>query len=331
MIKGKSVDILSIGAYTPEKRLTNPDLEKMVNTSDEWIVTRTGIKERRIADPDMAVSDMGYRAGELAIKRAGIDPSEIQMVIACTATPDMLFPATSCLIQAKLGLPECICFDVEAGCSGFVYGLSIASQFIKAGTMDTILVVGGDALSRITNWEDRNTCVLFGDGAGAVVLRAGTGDGGILGFELSSNGHFAEVLQMQVGGSKMPATVENIQKNLHKIQMEGREVFKQAVTRMSDSTNKLLSKLNLSINDIDAYIPHQANIRIIEAVSKRLGVPTEKVITNVDRYGNTSCASIPIAWNEAFELGKLKKGDLLLFTAVGAGLTWGSLIARWDS
>ena len=331
MLKGRAVDVLSVGAFAPEKRLTNSELEKMVDTSDEWIVTRTGIKERRIAEPEIAVSDMAFKASEIAIKRAGIDPSEIQMVVACTATPDMLFPATACLIQSKLGLQECICFDIEAGCSGFVYGLSIASQFITAGTLDTVLVVGGDTLSRITNWEDRNTCVLFGDGAGAVVLKAGIEGNGILGFNLSANGSFADVLHMPAGGSKRPSTADTVQKKLNTIHMEGREVFKQAVIKMSESTNKLLSDLNISIEEIDLYIPHQANIRIIEAVSKRLGIPTEKVFTNVERYGNTSCASIPIAWNEAFESGKLKKGDLMLLTAVGAGLTWGSLVARWNS
>jgi len=331
MLKGRAVEVLSVGAYIPDKRLTNFDLEKMVETSDEWIITRTGIKERRIAEPDMAVSDMGVEASKLAIERAGIDPASIQMVVACTATPDMLFPATACLIQAKLGLPEIPGFDVEAGCSGFLYGLSIASQFIASGTMDTILVVGGDTISRIVNWEDRNTCVLFGDGAGAVILKAGKEGVGILGFNICANGNFADILCMPAGGSKIPVTVEAVQQKLTTIQMEGKEVFKQAVTKMADSAEKLMTELNLKIDDIDVFVPHQANIRIIDSVSKKLGIKPEKTLTNVDYYGNTSCASIPIAWNEAFESGKLKKGDLMLLTAVGAGLTWGSMVLKWNS
>ncbi len=329
MFNGRSVSVASIGAYAPEKRLTNFDLEKIVNTSDEWITSRSGIKERRVAEPDCASSDLMAKAARVALERSGVESSSIQMVIACTATPDMLFPPTACLVQQKLGLPEAVCFDLEAGCSGFLYGVSVASQFVATGSMNNILVVGGDVLTRIVNWEDRNTCVLFGDGAGAAVITPGKGESGIMGFNLNADGNLWRTLFMPAGGSKIPASEESVKNKLHTVSMEGKEVFRHAVTKMSESASALMSRLGITVDDISHYIPHQANVRIIESVAKRLGVPEEKVVLNLDRYGNTSCGSIPLAWNEAFETGRLKKGDILLFTAAGAGLTWGSMILRW--
>lgn len=329
MFKCRPVGIASIGAYTPEKRLTNSDLEKIVDTSDEWITTRTGIKERRIAPEGIASSDLAVEAAKKAIERAGIDPDSIQMVVASTATPDMLFPPTACFVQQKLGLKNVAAFDLEAGCTGFMYAISVASRFVETGDADTVLVVCAEVLSRILNWEDRNTCVLFGDGAGAVILRPASKDRGIVDFHLSADGNYTQALELPAGGSLNPATEETVQKKLHYVHMDGREVFRQAVTRMSESALKIIERSGISVSDIDHYIPHQANIRIIESVSKRLGIPTEKVITNLQYYGNTSSASIPIAINEAYEAGNIKDGDLMLLTAVGAGLTWGSMLLRW--
>lgn len=328
MFKGIAAEIAGIGAYVPEKILSNADLEKIVDTSDEWITTRTGIKERRIAPEGVATSDMMAKAAEIAVKMAGIDVSEIQLVIGCTATPDMDFPSSACLVQKKLGIKNAGAFDLEAGCSGFLYGLSIASQFIATGSMDTILVLGGETLSRIQNWEDRATCVLFGDGAGAAVVRAGKEGGGVLNFHLSADGSFGDALKLPAGGSAMPPTEKTVREKLQTVHMDGREVFRQAVTKMTESAQKALEELNMSVDQIDYFIPHQANIRIIESVGKKLGIPEEKTIVNLQKYGNTSCASLPIALYEAVKDGRVKKGDTILMTAIGAGLAWGAIVMR---
>ncbi len=329
MFKGRSVEIAGIGAYVPEKILSNADLEKIVDTSDEWITTRTGIKERRIAAEGETTSSMMAKAADLAIKQAGISPSDIELIIGCTATPDMAFPSSACLVQKQLSIPNAGAFDLESGCSGFLYGLSIASQFIASNAMDTVLVLGGETLSRIQNWSDRSTCVLFGDGAGAAVLKPGKSGGGILNFHLDSDGTYGGALCLPAGGSAMPASKETVEKNLHTVHMDGREIFRQAVTKMTESALISLGELGMSPNDIDYYIPHQANIRIIDSVAKKLGIPKEKTIVNLQKYGNTSCASLPIALYEADKEGKIKPGDTLLMTVVGAGLSWGTMILKW--
>lgn len=329
MFNGRTAEVAGIGAYVPERVLTNADLEKIVDTNDEWITTRTGIKERHIAPDGVATSAMMAKASEIAIKQAGIELSDIQMVIGCTATPDMAFPSVACLVQQKLGMKNVPGFDIEAGCSGFVYGLSIASQFIASGAVDTILVLGGDTLSRIQNWTDRSTCVLFGDSAGAVVLRPGRPGHGIINFKIVADGSFADSLYMPAGGSLMPASEKTVKEILHSVHMDGREVFRQAVTKMPEAALTALGELGLSVADVDHYIPHQANIRIIDAAAKKLGIPHEKVIINVDRYGNTSCGSLPLALYESVMSGRIKDGDLVLLTAVGSGLTWGALLLRW--
>lgn len=329
MFKGIPAEIAGIGIFIPEKILSNADLEKIVDTSDEWITTRTGIKERRIAPDDMATSDMMKRAADIAIERSGINPDDIQLVIGCTATPDMPFPSTACLVQHKLGLQNAAAFDLQAGCSGFLYGLTIASQFIASGAVKAVLVLGGETLSRIQNWEDRSTCVLFGDGAGAAVIAPAKEGSGILNFSISADGAFADALKVPAGGSLMPATEETVKNHMHAVHMDGRDVFRQAVTKMPEAALKALEELGMTVEDIDHFIPHQANIRIIESVGKRLGIPEEKTIVNLQKYGNTSCASLPIALCEAVESGRIKKGDTILLTAIGAGLAWGSIILKW--
>ncbi len=329
MFKGRAVEIAGIGAYAPEKVLSNFDLEKIVETNDEWITTRTGIKERRIASKDMTTSDMMTKAAEIAIKKANIDISQIQLIIGCTVTPDMMFPSSAVLVGKNLGIKHAGAFDIEAACSGFLYGLSIGSQFIASGTMDTILVVAGEKLSSIVNWEDRSTCVLFGDGAGAAVLRPGKEGHGILNFHMEADGNFGEALKMPAGGSAMPASEKTVAEKLHSVKMDGREVFRQAVTKMPESALISINEIGMKIEDIDWFIPHQANIRIIDSAAKKLGIPKEKTIVNLQKYGNTSSASLPLALNEAIEDGTIKDGDTILLTAIGGGLAWGSMILKW--
>jgi 3-oxoacyl-[acyl-carrier-protein] synthase III len=327
---GITVSITGTGSYLPSKVLTNADLEKMVDTTDEWISQRTGIKERHIAHSDEATSDMSAEAAKRALASAGVDASEVEMIIVATITPDMVFPNTACLVQEKIGAKKAFCFDLEAACSGFLYGLEIARQFISSGTIKTALVIGAEKLSCITDWEDRNTCVLFGDGAGAAVVQAGGHGRGLMASSMGSDGRLAHLLNMPGGGSRHPASVETVQKRLHYLKMEGREVFKHAVRCMCDAGQTVLKRCNLTPADIKYVIPHQANMRIIEAISDRIGVPLERFRINMDKVGNTSAASIPLALDEAVRGGLIKKGDVLLFVAFGGGFTWGAMALEWE-
>lgn len=321
--------IAGMGTYVPEQVLTNFQLEEMVDTSDEWIRSRSGIRERRIAFPHQATSDLAAAAGERALEDAGISPEEVDLIIVATNTPDMFFPATACLVQEKIGARNAGSFDLAAGCTGFIYALAAGSQFVSAGSCRAVLVIGAENLSKITNWEDRNTCVLFGDGAGAVVLRPTGDDKCILSFKLWADGTRAHHLHMPAGGSRRPATRETVDKKLHYIHMNGREVFKFAVRIMGGAAEEVLARAGLKKSDLDFFIPHQANIRIIEAAARRLGLPMEKVLVNVDRYGNTSTASIPLALEEAVRSGRIKKGDHVVMVGFGAGLTWGAILIKW--
>ncbi|MCE2400325.1 ketoacyl-ACP synthase III [Candidatus Poribacteria bacterium] len=322
--------IIGTGSYLPETVLTNSDLEKMVDTSDEWILQRTGIAERRIAEDDIATSDLSVQAARLAIKKAQIDPLEIEMILVATVTPDTFFPSTACYVQKGIGAKNAAAMDISAACAGFLYGLDLANGLIVSGQYDTILVVGGEVFNNIVDWNDRNTCVLFGDGAGAAVVQATEESKGILASYIGSDGDYADIdlLGIPAGGSRMPVTSEAIDQKLDKIQMNGREVFKLGVRLMPEAAQRALSKANLSVEDIDLLIPHQANLRIIEAVGDRLGVPREKVYINVDKYGNTSAATVIIALDEAIQDGRAKPGDLILLVTFGAGLTWGSTLLR---
>lgn len=325
----RSVHIVGTGSYVPDRVLTNADLEKMVDTTDEWIVTRTGIKERRIAPDYMCTSDMGAEAARRAMEQAGAREDEIDLIICATITPDMPFPSTACLIQQKLGAKRAAAFDVEAACSGFLYGLEIGQQFITSGTYNTVLVVGAEKLSTIVDWQDRQTCVLFGDGAGAAVLRSRGEDHGILTTCMGADGSQADILLMPAGGAKYPASKESVSAGMHHLKMAGKEVFKQAVIAMQTAAEEALRKCNLTIDDIKCVIPHQANVRILEALTARLGVPMEKVYVNLHRYGNVSAASVAIALDEAAREGRFQHGDLILLVVFGSGLTWASCVIQW--
>jgi 3-oxoacyl-[acyl-carrier-protein] synthase-3 len=322
--------IAGTGAYLPETVLTNFDLEKMVDTSDEWIRQRTGIAERRIADDDVATSDLSVHASRLAIKNAHIDPIDIEMILVATVTPDTVFPSTACYVQQGIGAKNASAMDISAACAGFLYGLDLANGLIISGQYNTILVVGGEVFNNIVDWKDRNTCVLFGDGAGAAIVQATEEPKGIIASYIGSDGDYADInlLGIPAGGSRMPVTLDALDNNLNKIQMNGREVFKLGVRLMPEAAQRVLRKAEISIDDIDLLIPHQANLRIIEAVGDRLGVPREKVYVNVDKYGNTSAATVIIALDEAIRQGRAKPGDLVLLVTFGAGLTWGSTLLR---
>jgi 3-oxoacyl-[acyl-carrier-protein] synthase III len=324
----KRVGILGVGKYLPEKVLTNADLEKMVETSDEWITTRTGIKERHIAAKDEATSDLAVNAAKQALKAAGLKAAELDLIIVGTVTPDMPFPSTATIVQAKLGAKNAFCFDISAACAGFIYAMTIAQQFIARGTCNNALVIGAETLSRITDWEDRNTCVLFGDGAGAAVLGESKGQG-ILSAYLGSDGTKTDLLKMPGGGSRNPATAQTVKDRLHYIKMEGSELFKIAVTSMADAALMALKKAGLKCADVNWIIPHQANLRIINAVAKRLGFINAQVYLNIEKYGNMSSACVAIALCEVAEAGMIKKGDIVLLDAFGGGLVWGALIIKW--
>ena len=329
MPKYKSVGIVGTGFYVPEKVLTNFDLGKMVDTTDEWIRTRTGIRERRIAADDQATSDLAVEAGRKALKDANVEPGEVDSIIVATLSPDMPFPPTACLVQHKLGIKNACAFDIEAACSGFIYALSVAESLIKVGNHKITLLIGSEVFSRIVDWNNRNTCVLMGDGAGAVVLREVENGKGILSTHLDADGSGADLLKQPAGGSRLPASYETVKQGLHYFKMEGNEVFKLAVKIMSESAITALKKAALSKKDMDWLIPHQANSRIIQSIAKRLSLPTEKVIVNLDKYGNTTAASIPIALDEAVKEGKIKEGHIVVLTAFGSGLTWGASVIRW--
>lgn len=323
-----SVRIVGTGLSIPEKILSNADLEKIVDTSDEWIRTRTGIIERRIAAPDIATSDMAHEASLRALQAASVDPDDIDAIIVATVTSDYLFPSTACLIQSSLGATKAFAFDLSAGCTGFMYALKVGKAMIDAGDAETILVVGAETLSRIMDYEDRTTCILFGDGAGAVVM-ARSEIPGILSISLGSDGDAWQLLYMPGGGSRIPATEESVKARHHYLKMEGSDVFKEAVKAMEAASIEAIRKADITNGEIDLFISHQANYRIMEAVRKRLDIPPEKVFMNVDRYGNTSSASVPIALDEAVKSGKIHQGDIILFSAFGAGFTWGSAVVRW--
>lgn len=323
------VGILGVGKYTPEQRLTNKELEQMVETNDEWIVTRTGIKERRIADPSEATSDLAFKASEEALRNAGISADDIDLIIVATITPDMAFPSTACILQEKLGAKKAAAFDLAAACSGFIYALANAQNFIATGIYKNALVIGAECLSRITDYTDRNTCILFGDGAGAVVIGA-VGEGrGFQSFVLGSDGSGGDMLKVSGGGSRHPVSMETIENKLHYISMAGSEVFKFAVRIMGSAAEEALQKAGLNKKDIDLLVPHQANIRIIQSAIQRLDLSEDKCVINLDRYGNVSAGSIPIALAEAAETNRIKKGDTVVLVGFGGGLTWGAAVLIW--
>ncbi len=321
--------IIGTGSAVPEKLLTNNELEKMVETSDEWITTRTGIKTRHIAAGDEYTSTLATRAAENALAMAGVTPEELDMIVVATVTPDFPFPATSCLVQNNLKASKAAAFDISAACSGFLYGLTLVDQCIKTGTARKALVVGAEVLSRIVDWSDRNTCCLFGDGAGAVVVEASTGETGILSSHIHSDGSYWELLHQPGCGSRNPCSQRTLDEQLVYITMQGNEVFKLAVRAMEDVAQEALAANGLTAADIDLFISHQANRRIIDAIGKRLGLAEEQVFVNLERYGNTSSASIPIALDEVNRTGRIKQGDIVLFDAFGGGLTWGATLLRW--
>ena len=322
------VRIIGTGLSIPEKILSNADLEKIVDTSDEWIRTRTGIAERRIADSDTASSDMAYDASLKALKACSVYPEDIDAIIVATVTSDYPFPSTACLIQSRLGAKRAFAFDVSAGCTGFIYALKVGKAMIDAGDAETILLVGAETLSRVVDYEDRATCILFGDGAGAVVLKE-SDIPGILSVSLGSDGNAWQLLYMPGGGSRIPASEESVKARHHYLKMEGSEVFKEAVKAMESASIEAIRRADITPDEIDLFISHQANYRIMEAVRRRLDIPPEKVFMNVDRYGNTSSASVPIALDEAVRSGKIHRGDIILFSAFGAGFTWGSAVVKW--
>jgi 3-oxoacyl-[acyl-carrier-protein] synthase III len=326
---GRSCSIAGVGSYVPEKILTNAELEKMVETSDEWITTRTGIKQRRIAAAAEFTSDMAAKAAQRAMKMAGVTAAQIDLIIVATVTPDMPFPSTACFVQHKIGAKHAAAFDLEAACSGFIYGLEIGQQFIMSRTYDTVLVIGAEKLSAITDWKDRNTCVLFGDGAGAAVLQNRENSHGLLTALMGADGNKADLLFMPGGGSRCPATKHSVDARQHFLRMEGKETFKNAVQAMCSATQEVLRRCEVNISQIKCVIPHQANRRIIDAVGERIGAKPEQMFINVDRYGNTSAASVAIALDEAVAAGKIRRGDLILLVVFGAGLTWGAAVIEW--
>ncbi len=327
--KGRSCSIASVGSYVPARELTNQDLEKIVDTTDEWITTRTGIKARRIAADNEFTSDMASKAALRAMEKGGVKAEEIDLIIVATITPDMPFPSTACFVQAKIGAKKAAAFDIEAACSGFIFALEIGQQFIMSRTYETVLVVGAEKLSSIINWKDRNTCVLFGDGAGAAILRHRPAAHGLLTACMGSDGTKAELLSMPGGGSRCPATLDSISKGSHYLRMDGKETFKNAVNAMCTAATEALRRCELDISQIKCVIPHQANLRIIDAVGERLGVRPEQVFVNLTRYGNTSAASVAIALDEAVEEKRIQQGDLVLLVVFGAGLTWGAAVIEW--
>lgn len=323
--------IRSVGRYLPERRLTNQDLEKMVDTSDEWIITRTGIRERRILDPGLGNSFMAVRAARECLERAGVGAEEVDVIIVGTVTPDMFFPSTACLVQKELGAKNAWGFDLSAGCSGFIFSLCTGAQMIESGRYRKVLVIGSDVMSSIMDYTDRNTCVLFGDAAGAVLLEPCAAPGyGILDFIQHINGAGGTHLHMKAGGSLRPASLETVQKKEHYVYQEGKQVFKHAVLEMANVSGGILEKNGLSGEDVALFVPHQANLRIIEASANRMGIDMSKVIVNIDRYANTTAGTIPVCLYDALvEQKRVKKGDYLVMAAFGAGFTWGSVLLRW--
>ena len=325
------VKIDEIAMAVPEKILTNKDLEKIVDTSDEWIRTRTGMVERHISDDDTAASDIAFEACEKLFRKSSLRPRDIDLIIVGTVTPDHRFPSTACILQSKLGIPHCPAFDISAGCTGFIYTLTIAKQFIENGMANNALIVGVELLTKITNWTDRGTCVLFGDGAGAAILtRTHRGEiSEVIDTYISSDGRYGDLLIQQGGGSRNPASHDTVDQNMHTVYMEGNKIFKIAVKSMGEAAVRILERNGFTGEDVDWLIPHQANLRIIDATAKRIHLLPQKVIINIEKYGNTSAASIPLAFAEAVEDGRIRRGDLIVLDAFGAGLTWGSVLLRY--
>ncbi|MGB8957077.1 MAG: beta-ketoacyl-ACP synthase III [Tumebacillaceae bacterium] len=324
-----AVGILGTGSGIPQKVLTNDELSRMVDTNDEWIRTRTGIRERRIAEDHIASSDLAVEAAERAMVKAGITAEQVDLIICATVTPDHPFPSTACMVQNRIGAKKAAAFDLSAGCTGFIYGLSVAVPMLQSGTYKHAIVIGVETLSRITDYTDRSTCVLFGDGAGAVVLGPVEEGRGFLSFEMGADGSGGNLLMMEAGGSRNPATQETVLARKHSISMAGNEVFKFAVRTLGACSEAALKKAGLTKEDVDFLVPHQANIRIIEYATERLNLSPDKVIINVERYGNMSSASVPVALDEALALGKIKEGDTVVLVAFGAGLTWGATVLKW--
>ncbi len=325
----RTASIIGTGSYVPDKILTNAELEKLVETSDEWIRSRTGIRERRIAGLEQPTSDLAANAARAAMDNAGITAGEIDLIICATVTPDMFFPSTACFVQTKIGAVNAACFDISAACSGFLFGIETARQFIASGTHKTVLVIGADKLSSIVDWTDRNTCVLFGDGAGAAVLQHREGSRGILSTRMGSNGRLADILYIPGGGSACPVTAENAAEKPATIRMNGRETYKHAVTAMVSASEQVLADAGISANEVTCFIPHQANLRIIEAIGSRLDVSMDRFHINLDRYGNTSAAAVAIALDEAAREGRFQRGDKILMVVFGGGLTWASCVVEW--
>ena len=327
--KGRTCSISGVGSYVPDRVVTNADLEKLVDTSDEWIVSRTGIKERRVAATHQFTSDLAARAAVRAMKKAGVKPEQIDLIIVATITPDMPFPSTAALVQQKINAYRAAAFDIEAACSGFIYALEIGQQFIMSRTYDTVLVIGAEKLSSIVDWTDRNTCVLFGDGAGAAILQNRPNAHGLLTACIGADGQKADLLSMPGGGSRCPASAESVAAGLHFLRMDGKETFKNAVQAMNTAAQESLRRCEIDISQIKCVIPHQANRRIIDAVAERIGAKPEQVYVNLDRYGNTSAASVAIALDEVVESKRIQRGDLILMVVFGAGMTWGAAVIEW--
>ncbi|MBX3731429.1 MAG: ketoacyl-ACP synthase III [Verrucomicrobiae bacterium] len=325
----RTVSITGMGSYVPERVLTNAELARMVDTTDEWITTRTGIRERRLAADGEATSDLATMAGRRALAAAGVRPEEVDLIIVATLTPDMLFPSTACLVQHRLGAVRAAAFDIEAACSGFVYALDIASHFVASHTFNTVLVIGAEKMSSVIDWKDRGTCVLFGDGAGAAVVQNRPNAHGLLTICLGADGGKASLLELPAGGSACPATTDTVARRLHFLRMDGKETFKNAVNAMVAAGQEALRRCGVHVSDLKCIIPHQANRRILSAVAERLGAREDQVFVNVDRYGNTSAASVAIALDEAVASGAIGRGDLVLLVVFGAGLTWGAALIEW--
>ena len=321
--------ITGTGSYVPEQVVTNQDIEKRVDTSDHWIRERTGIRERRVASGEEAASDLAVAAAHRALEMARVEPAQLDMIIVATGTPDMLFPSTACLLQNRLSANRAFAFDLSAACSGFLYALSVGDQYIRSGTAQTVLIVGSEVMSALIDWTDRNTCILFGDGAGAVVLQSRETERGILSSHLHADGSLWNLICVPGGGSRIPPSKEMLDQGQQYLKMKGSETFKVAVKTMEAAAREALEAHHFTTDDLDLLIPHQANLRIIQAVAKRLGIPPEKVFVNIERYGNTSAASIPIALDEAVRGGRIQEGNLILLGAFGGGLTWGSALVRW--
>ncbi len=326
MLKGR---IISTGSYVPENIITNHDIEKIVDTSDEWIMERTGIRERRAVNADQASSDLAFEAASSALKRGNIKPKDLDLIIVATITGDMPFPSTACFLQSKLGAKNAAAFDINAACSGFIYGLHVANGLIKSGMHKRILLAGAESLTKVTDWQDRSTCVLFGDGAGAVVIEATTGKRGIYSTHIYSDGNLSDLIALPGGGSRYPSSTDTLLKRLHFIKMKGNETFKVAVRTLEELAAKTLEDHKVDPSQLSLLIPHQANLRIIQATARRLNLPAEKVFVNIEKYGNTSAASIAIALDEAVASNRIKDGDYILLEAFGGGLTWASSLIRW--